>query len=245
MSGAMPATENDIAPDARTSSLVDRLMADVCDHIRLNGLEPGAVLPSEGDFALRAGVSRAVAREGFRGLAALKLIDVGNGRRARVAQTDDSVLSLMIDHAVSTRQISIQQILDVRRTIELRTAALAALRRSDREAAEITALAVAMREHIGDAERQMAFDIAFHEAIGKACRNPLFTLLVGSFRVVTRETWPIGWASRMKDRSRLASIACHGEIAAAISARDSLAAERAMAEHFDSTVKTLLNAGVI
>jgi DNA-binding FadR family transcriptional regulator len=245
MAAGMPALDDVRAPEGRSVSLVDRLMADVSDHIRRNGLEPGAVLPGEAEFAARAGVSRTVAREGFRGLAALRLIDVGNGRRARVAQTDESVLSLLIDHAVSTRQISIQQILDVRRTIEVRTAALAALRRTEREAGEIAGLAAAMRDHVGDAEQEMALDIEFHEAIGNACRNKLFTLLVASFRVVTRETWPIGWASRLKDGSRMASIECHADIAAAIRARDSLAAEKAMADHFDSTVTTLLRAGVI
>ena len=245
MPDGMPPMDEPMAADARTTTLAERLMADVVDHIRLNSLEPGGVLPSEAEFATRAGVSRTVAREGFRGLAALKLIDVSNGRRARVAQTDDSVLSLIIDHSVHTKQVSIQQILDVRRTIELRTAALAALRRTDREAGDIVELSVAMRENVGNADREMEIDIAFHEAIGKACRNPLFTLLVGSFRVVTRQTWPIGWASRLKDDSRLASIDCHAEIAAAIRERNSLAAEKAMAEHFDSTVKTLLSAGVV
>ena len=47
--------------------------------------------------------------------------------------SNKSVVSLLIDHAVHTHQITIQQILDVRRTIELRTVALAALRRTDAE----------------------------------------------------------------------------------------------------------------
>lgn len=233
------------AGDPRAMSLVDRLMADVCDHIRVHGLEPGAVLPSEAAFASRAGVSRAVAREGFRGLAALKLIDVGNGRRARVAQTDDSVFSLMIDHAVHTKQIRIQQILDVRRTIELRTVALAALRRSDREADDILGHAASMRANLTQAERVMDADIAFHEAIAKASRNPLFALLVGSFRVVTRETWPIGWATRFNQASQIENIDCHDAIANAIRDRDMRAAEAAMAHHFDSAIKTLVDAGVI
>lgn len=244
MAGA--ATMRDVGPaEAGTPSQVDRLMAAVCDHIRVNGLEPGAVLPSEADFALRVGVSRAVAREGFRGLVALKLIDVGNGRRARVAQTDESVLSLMIDHAVHTKQIRIQQILDVRRTIELRTVSLAALRRSDQEAGEIVTLAAGMRANLADAGTVMEFDIGFHEAIARASRNPLFSLLVASFRVVTQDTWPIGWATRFNQASQIENIDCHDAIAFAIRDRDIRAAETAMAHHFDSAVKTLVDAGVI
>lgn len=229
---------------ARAPGLVERIMAEVIDHIRDNALEPGAMLPSEATFAARVGASRAVAREGFRGLAALRLIDVGNGRRARVAPADESVVSLMMDHAVHTRQITVQQILDVRRTIELRTVALAALRRTDAEAAAIVALAAEMARKFARPAEVMEIDIAFHEAIARASRNPLFALLVGSFRVVTRQTWATGWASRPTDAARRDSVEGHAAIAAAIEARSAAAAEKAMADHFDLTVKALLNAGV-
>jgi GntR family transcriptional regulator, transcriptional repressor for pyruvate dehydrogenase complex len=74
-------------------------------------------------------------------MAALKLIDVGKGRSARVSAVDHEVMALVIDHGVQTDQVTVQQILDVRRTLEMRTVGLAALRRSDREAHEIKALA--------------------------------------------------------------------------------------------------------
>lgn len=227
-----------------SESLVERVMAMVSDHIRDQGLAPGAVLPGEADFAARAGVSRAVAREGFRGLAALRLIDVGNGRRARVASIDESVVGTVIEHSVRTRQITVQQVLDGRRTIELRSVALAALRRTDVEAREIAAIAADMLRKVERPTEVMELDIAFHESIARASRNPLFVLLVGSFRVVTRETWPISWASRTTDAARIDSVDRHGAIATAIRARDVRAAERAMAEHFDLTVKALLDAGV-
>jgi len=230
--------------DGSTESLVDRVMAEVIDYIRANALEPGAILPSEATFAAKIGASRAVAREGFRGLAALRLIDVGNGRRARVAPADESVVSLMMDHAVHTKQITVQQILDVRRTIELRTVALAALRRTDAEAAAIGELAAEMSRGFDRPAEVMEFDIEFHEAIARASRNPLFALLVGSFRVVTRQTWATGWASRPTDAARRENVEGHAVIASAIQARNVAGAEKAMADHFDLTVKALLNAGV-
>ena len=91
----------------------------------------------------------------------------------------------------------------------------------------------------------MEHDITFHAAIAVASRNPLFALIVGSFGVITRQTWRIGWDSRRTDDQRLNSIACHERIAAAISQRDASAAEAAMAAHFDDSVKALLTAGVI
>jgi len=230
---------------AGTAGLVERVMADIGAHIREHALLPGATLPSEAELAAAAGVSRNVVREALRGLAALRLIDIGNGRRPRVAPVDESVISLMIDHSVYTRQITIQQILDVRRTIELRTVALAALRRTDAEAAEIENIARGMQASFGRPAETMELDIAFHEYIARVSRNPLFALLVGSFRVVTRQTWGLGWASRPDDEARRDSVDGHLLIATAIRDGRPGEAEKATADHFDLTVKALMRAGVI
>jgi len=227
-----------------SGGLVEHVMTAIKERIRSERLAQGDPLPSENALALEFGVSRAVVREAFRSLAALKLIDVGSGRRARVSAIDPNVLGLVLDHAVHTNQITIQQIYDVRRTIEMRTVALAALRRDDDEAAAIAALADAMARDFAAPERVMEHDIAFHETIARASRNPLFALVVGSFHVVTRQTWSIGWTSRPNDTERMASVAGHGSIARAIAARDPRAAENAMADHFDLSVKALLAAGV-
>ena len=115
-------------------------------------------------------------------------------------------MGLVIDHAVHTDQASIQQIYDVRRTIEMRTVALAALRRSEPEAEAINGRAAAMRQAFSHPAEVMEHDIAFHCAIAVASRNPLFALIVGSFSVVTRQTWRIGWDSRSTDAERLANV---------------------------------------
>jgi GntR family transcriptional regulator, transcriptional repressor for pyruvate dehydrogenase complex len=215
------------------------------DRIRDGRLRVGDPIPSEAGIADDLGVSRTVVREALRALAALGVVELGNGRRARVGTIDNDVLGLVLDHAVHTDQVSIQQIYDVRRTIEMRTVSLAALRRSDVEAETIAAHAAAMREAFSKPLEVMEHDIAFHGAIAVASRNPLFALVVGSFGLVTRQTWRIGWESRPTDVQRMASVECHERIAAAIEARNPRAAEAAMAQHFDDSVKALLAAGVI
>jgi len=232
----------DLQPAA--GGLVERVMDALRLHIRANSLGPGDTLPSENTLALELSVSRAVVREAFRSMAALRLIDIGNGRRARVSTVDAGALALLLDHVVHTDQISVQQILDVRRTVELRTVALAALRRSDEEAAEISHLAESMGRDFENAERVMEHDIAFHETIAAASRNPMFALIVGSFHVVTRQTWRIGWVARPTDADRRDNVACHMAIAAAIADHDVRRAEEKMSEHFDNTVKVLLTAGI-
>src|SRR5690606_25924634 len=89
-----------------------------------------------------------------------------------------------------TMQVSVQQTLDLRRTIEMRTARLAALRRSEADLAAIRAAAVAMRGRGTGRESPTEDDIAFHVAIAQASQNPLYALLVEGFRLVIRQTAP-------------------------------------------------------
>jgi GntR family transcriptional repressor for pyruvate dehydrogenase complex len=243
MTASIVARRSDDGP-AHQGGLVERAMQAINDHIHNYKLVAGDPMPSEGAFAQMLGVSRPVIREAFRSLSALKLIDVGDGRRARVSDIDASVLGLMLDHAVHTDQINTLQIFDVRRTIEMRTVALAAVRRTEQEAEDIAAHAVAMRVNFLDPPVVMAHDIALHEAIGRASRNPLFSLIVTSFSIVTRQTWSISWVSRPTDAIRMESIETHAAIAQAIAARDPRAAIEAMAAHFDKSVQALINAGL-
>ena len=138
-------------------SLVDLAVRRVRDHIRDSDLKVGDTLPGEGQFATDLGVSRAVMREAFGALAALRLIDVANGRRARVGAIDGSVMGTSLDHAVATAQISVGEVWDVRRTLELRTAELAARGRSDADAAAIRSAAQAMATATDIADVTRAF----------------------------------------------------------------------------------------
>lgn len=226
------------------TGLVDRAIIDIRDLIRAGGLKAGDLLPSETAVSETVGVSRAVTREAFRALAALRILEIGNGRRARVAAPDAAALSMIIDHTVHTRQLSIQQVLDVRRTLELRTASLAALRRSDADARQLQEIVARMFACTEQPEILMAADIEFHELIARASGNTLYAMMVGSFRVITQQTWHIGWRSRATLENRTENIRCHERIATAIAVQDPARAETAMAKHFDSAMTVLLAAGI-
>ena len=213
-------------------------------HIREHDLVPGDRLPSEASLSKELNVSRTVVREAFRSLAAMRIIDLAAGKRATVAILDHGAMGLMIEHGVHTDQISIQQIYDVRRTIETRIVTLAALRRSNAEAGEIVELARAMREAVTESERLMESDLAFHLALARASRNPVFALIVGAFQGITRQTWPIGWKSRTTAEARDRMLRTHEEIAEAVADGDPARAALTMERHFDESVRALLSAGV-
>jgi DNA-binding FadR family transcriptional regulator len=221
-------------------SLVQRAMQAVTDHIRDEGLRVGDTLPGEVHFAAQLGVSRPVLREAFGALAALGLIDVGNGRKARVAALDGAVIAASLGHAVNTAQASLVDVWDVRRTIELRTAELAAVSRTDAEAAEITALADAIAAQSDDVEGMSRRDIAFHEAIARASHNPLFQQIVASFGPLMAVAVPTAWHSHVGQTNRADMIDRHYAVARAIAERDPAAARTAMDAHFDASVGQVL-----
>jgi len=229
-------------PQAATGdgSLVHRAMRAVTDHIRDRSLRVGETLPGEAHFAGELGVSRAVMREAFGALAALHLIDVGNGRKPRVAAMDGSVIATSLNHAVGTAQITVSEVWDVRRTIELRTAALAAASRTAEEAAGIVALAEAMALAAGDLAETTRHDIALHNAIALASHNALFVQIVGSFGPLMEVAVPTAWRTRTTPQQRATMIDQHRAIARAILEQDPAAAVAAMDGHFDASVGAIL-----
>lgn len=217
------------------SSLVDRATAAVREHIAANSLKVGDTLPGESHFAEELGVSRPVMREAFGALAALRMIDVGNGRRARVGAIDGSVMAASIGHAVSTAQVSLADVWEVRRTLELRTAELAAKFRSDRQADAIlraaNELAFSRDEHT-----TTAADTAFHQTIALASGNPLFFQIVRSFEEMMAVAIPKAWSARQTDEARAETLALHREVATAIAEQDGARARTAMDRHFDRSI---------
>lgn len=216
-------------------SLVDRATEAVRDYIAANGLKVGDTLPAEGHFAEQLSVSRPVMREAFGALAALKMIDVGNGRRARVGAIDGSVMAASISHAVSTAQVSLYDVWEVRRTLEMRTAELAAQHRSDAQADAILRaandLAISRDEHA-----TTAADTAFHQTIALASGNPLFFQIVRSFEEMMAVAIPKAWSARQTDEARAETLRLHREVATAIAEQDGSRARIAMDRHFDRSI---------
>ncbi|QNQ11772.1 FadR/GntR family transcriptional regulator [Sphingomonas alpina] len=222
-------------------SLVRRAMDAVNAHIVGQKLRVGDTLPGEGHFAEQLGVSRAVMREAFGALAALRLLDVGNGRRARVGAMDGSVMATSLSHAISTDQVTVPEIWDVRRTLEVRTAALAAANRSAGDAARITELAEAMAGDTVDMADITRYDIEFHDRIARAGRNALFVQIVQSFAPLMQVAVPAAWRTRVSIEHRDLMIERHRAIAVAIADRDPEAAAAAMEAHFDTAVGAVLS----
>lgn len=225
------------------NSLVDCAVAAVKEHIAKHAMRVGDTVPGEAFFAEQIGVSRSVMREAFGVLGALGVLDVANGRRPRVGALDSGVLAEAFGHGVATAQISVADVWDVRRAIEVTTVKLAAAQRSNAQASTILSLAEAMATDADDAERRAAHDVALHLAIAEASGNPLFGKIVASFGPLMEVAVPTAWRTRTKRPQREAMIECHLAIARAIATQDVKAAASAMEAHFRASIRDMLLSG--
>lgn len=227
----------------RPDTLVQSTKLSIIDYIREHNLKVGDKLPSEASFVQQLEVSRTVVREAYKSLAALGIIEMSAGRRAQVAGFDGSVIGLTLTHALRTDQLNVHQVWDARRSIELRTAELAALHRSEQELADIQHLCRQMRESYQDQAAVTEHDINFHNAIAKASRNPLLAVLVMSLSSAIRETNPIVWRYRRTAEEQREIVDLHEQVVEAIAARDPDAARAAMERHFSVAISGLARAG--
>jgi DNA-binding FadR family transcriptional regulator len=224
------------------NSLVHQAVQTVRDYIKSNDLKVGDTLPGEGYFAGSLGVSRPVVREAFGALAALKLIDVANGRRAKVGAIDGSVMATSLEHAVSTAQVSVREVWDVRRTLELRTAELAAIHRTDAQAAEICRLAEGIAQAGEDIDLRTQYDLDFHRTIALASHNNLFVQIVRAFAPMMEIAIPAAWHTRQAEEERQRILQLHHSLAQAIADREPQTARAAMDAHFDASIRDQLAA---
>ena len=223
---------------AAAQTLVERVAAHIRAEIVARRLKPGDRLPGEIEHARRLGVSRGIVREGRRQLVAAGLIEVANGRRAVVSALRTAPLDGFLTAAVATRQLAVDEVLELRRAIEIAVAGLAARRRTAADVAVLARIVEHQRATVG----RMAYlkhDLAFHVALARATQNPLFVMLIESMREPLAASMRASHARRRGARDFAQAHAAHEAIWQAVSAGDGAAAERAMRAHFADVAATL------
>ena len=121
-------TEAD-GPALSRETLVGRARQAVLDLIDDEGLDAGDALPSAGALAERFAVSKAVVREALSALDALGIVEISNGRAARVRPFDSSLVRFSLSRTIRTAPgDGFSALMDLRAPLEVRAAALAARR---------------------------------------------------------------------------------------------------------------------
>jgi GntR family transcriptional repressor for pyruvate dehydrogenase complex len=185
--------------DSPRRKLSEGIAATLSAQIADGSVAPHEHLPAEAELALRFGVSARVVREALQHLAGKGLIELRQGRRARVRPANSGMLSEALSLALSRSNGSGTHLLEVRRPLETEIARLAAERATE---AELTAMERQLREmdRLGprldrsadDAEplvrEFIVYDLEFHRLLGVGSHNPVMLQLIDALAGLLRET---------------------------------------------------------
>jgi len=213
------------------------VVRQIAASIRNGEIGGGERLPTERELSAAFGVSRGVVREAIKVLGALGMVEARQGSGIFVLNTVPTI-TRAFTLSVSPDRESVERLFEFRRTLEVESAALAALRRTDAELAAIVAASEASARAVesDDLETFGVHDNAFHAAIARASGNSYFEVAVATARQMQVEVVPLisDWAGSFP-----AATVHHRAIAEAIGARDPDAAAHAMADHILGTAQAV------
>jgi GntR family transcriptional repressor for pyruvate dehydrogenase complex len=222
-------SDEGIAPSRLGDAVIERLTQAIVD----GRLKPGDPLPSESQIAATFGISKPIAREALRELAAMGVIQVQQGKVSRVRAIDSGPLARFFRFAVGRTHQGLHDAVELRRMLEPQIARLAAERHTDGDLASMREILGAMESALGDIPRWIAADLAFHGQIAAMAHNGLVVLQMKGLEPVVREMMV-----RFNDRAARTradwrdTYERHVRIAQAIASGGPQAAERAMRDHF-------------
>lgn len=191
----------------------------------------GCLLPGDADLMVVFGVSRTVLREAMKTLAGKGLIQAKARIGTRVCARDDWNLfdpDVLIWHAENGLDAAFFVSLgEMRLALEPEAAALAAIRRSEAQLAELHAHVDAMGSKAYSAQKFVSADLAFHLGVARAAGNPFLRSISTLIEVALVSSLTI--SSPADDRDQLReSVDAHRAIADAIGAQDAEQARAAM-----------------
>ena len=210
-----------------------RLTEDVVDQIEQlilsRELRPGDRLPAERELAAQLQVSRNVLREATSTMVQKGLLEVRPGSGAYVAQPNSEFLRDTLDFFVRFNEAGLTDLMEVRRSIEIEIAGLAAERANEEECDLVAACLRDMGESAAAPDAYVEADARFHECLAKVTGNRIMQLLIGSIRGALRENIRVVIAHRPSAIQE--AIDDHRRITRAMRRHTPDAARRAMREH--------------
>lgn len=215
------------------SNAAESILEDLREGIRGGEIEIGSRLPSELVLARHYGVSRPVVREALRSAQALGLTRTRTG-------SGTYVISETPQPPQRFGGYSTRDLMESRPAIEVPSARLAAIRRSEEQAAELLDICVRMEDEV-QPRAWVQLDSLFHASIAAASGNAVFSSVVSDTReALSQQSEIINLVAHRREPSNLE----HREIAEAIIAQDPERAALAMQAHLnyvEAVVRPMLN----
>lgn len=157
------------------SGLIDRTVHQLRTHITSGDWPVGSKIPTEPALTELLGVGRNTVREAVQSLVHAGLLVRRQGSGTYVL-SDSELMVVMGREIAGANQ---QHVLEIRRSLEVESARLAAVRRTPADLATLRELNTARQDAFasGDVDLMVSSDLALHRAIAAAAGNPVLLSL--------------------------------------------------------------------
>ena len=168
----------EVLTKADNSETLNSIISKIRDLINFKNLEPGEKLPSERMLSEKFEVSRSIIRESIQKLEFYGLLKSIPQSGTFVANIGVTAMNGMIDDILRLEDPDFKSLVETRILLELKTARLAAIRRTDEDLVQIKEALKAYEEKVLIGEDAVQEDLLFHLAIAKASGNPTLNRLM-------------------------------------------------------------------
>lgn len=219
-------------------TLVDLTQEKIKQLILGKTYDEQGFLPSEGELCRMLEVSRATMREAVRAMEVRGFVKRIQGKGIQIVNESVKVLTQSMSDMVSIDEISNEDLLEVRRIVEVPAASLAAKRAKADDIAKLQKYVKIMEASaVIDDEYQNA-DFNFHVHLVNATGNKLLISLSAAYNVCTKQ---IIKSSLDAGSDLEKDLHYHRRVLEAIVSRDSKLAGELMEVHLKATEKNVKN----
>jgi GntR family transcriptional repressor for pyruvate dehydrogenase complex len=225
----------------KTPSLIDKTLEILTNLIISGEFQQGHYLPTESELCESLGVGRSTLREAVKILESKGLVKRRHGKGIEVVDESKKAASDLLQLLIRRHEVSIKDLLEVRKLIEQKAAALAAARATNQNLDYLQRELQILRSRKRPMDEYLQADLNFHMAIAEATENTVLILITETIRPFIHQT--IVECMRVAGNLEWTK-PYHGRIYEAIKAKNPQMSAQAMLEHLEGTEELLSRAGI-
>jgi GntR family transcriptional regulator, transcriptional repressor for pyruvate dehydrogenase complex len=228
-----------LGPLEASETLTDRVTRKLIEYLVSLGSRPNQRLPSERQMANALGVGRSVIRDAVKTLSLLGLLESRQGAGTYLRSPEALDLTKVIEWGLLLGQKQVDDLIELRRSLEVISARLAAQRRTVEQVEALRDDLQAMERSQSDSSSFVSSDVAFHVTLARASGNALLASQLESIQSLLSE-----WIKRAIRQHGQTEETCveHRRILDAVVDSDPDAAAAAMAAHMEAAYLRLSGA---
>lgn len=173
----------------KTRKVYEEIVEQIKKLIVDGKLQPGDKLLSERELSEKLSVSRASVREAFSALEMMGVIAIRPGEGSFVKQVSYEGMLEPLSFLLQVELDDVMQLLEVRKILEVETAALAALRATGEDIENLQRALNGMVDEIRMGEIGDMADTDFHCAVTKAANNPVLVRVMNTISDLMSNTF--------------------------------------------------------